>query len=178
MKKSIFALLAASSTFILTGCDSLRNTFGLDHYQADEFNVAENPPLSMPPNYTLTPPSYDANSKDKNKEQKKQKDDSSSMKAKEALLGKKSKTEDTESASAKAIVAKASADTKADPKIRETVEKEEAAESSSMDGVSEKLSKMGQKIVENAKKTSNNPAVTQAVITQTTATQVTTTQNK
>lgn len=40
----------------LSGCDSVRNTFGLDHYQADAFTVPTNPPLTLPPDYNLRPP--------------------------------------------------------------------------------------------------------------------------
>lgn len=41
---------------LLSGCDSLRSTFGLDHYQADAFSVPTNPPLTLPPDYNLRPP--------------------------------------------------------------------------------------------------------------------------
>ncbi len=51
--KGLFCVLI---TIALTGCDTMRNVLGLDHYQPDEFSVAENPPLSLPPDYQLRPP--------------------------------------------------------------------------------------------------------------------------
>lgn len=55
MKKQTFLILTLS-TFALSGCDTLRSTFGLDHYQADDFAITQNPSLSVPPDYTLVPP--------------------------------------------------------------------------------------------------------------------------
>ncbi|MBA4249120.1 MAG: hypothetical protein C0432_00145 [Candidatus Puniceispirillum sp.] len=40
----------------LSACDSVKKTFGFDHYQPDEMNVIDNPPLSLPPCYDLRPP--------------------------------------------------------------------------------------------------------------------------
>lgn len=48
--------LALTVAAITSGCDKVRNTFGLDHYQADEMNVNPNPPLTTPPNLKLSPP--------------------------------------------------------------------------------------------------------------------------
>lgn len=55
MKRSHFFLLAGVLS-LLQGCDTLRSTFGLDHYQPDAFNVPTNPPLTLPPDYNLRPP--------------------------------------------------------------------------------------------------------------------------
>jgi len=44
---------------MLSSCDSMRNTFGFDHYQADEMQVNPNPrlaALTIPPNFQLRPP--------------------------------------------------------------------------------------------------------------------------
>ncbi len=41
---------------LLTACDSVKSTLGMDHYQADEFNIKQNDPLDLPPNYKLMPP--------------------------------------------------------------------------------------------------------------------------
>ncbi len=50
-------LLLVSSLFLfLTGCDKVKETFGFDHYQPDEFNVDQSAPLSLPPDSTLRPP--------------------------------------------------------------------------------------------------------------------------
>lgn len=59
MKKQTFVILILS-TFVFSGCDTLRNTFGLDHYQADDFAVTQNPSLSVPPDYALVPPNPNA----------------------------------------------------------------------------------------------------------------------
>jgi hypothetical protein len=56
MKKSLKILALISVGVSLSGCDSVRNTLGLDHYQPDEFNVTDHPPLSMPKDYNLRPP--------------------------------------------------------------------------------------------------------------------------
>ncbi len=40
----------------LTGCDTVRDTLGLDHSGPNEFDVATSAPLSMPPDYNLRPP--------------------------------------------------------------------------------------------------------------------------
>ncbi len=52
---SLFFMLS-SLALLLSGCDTVRSTLGLDHYQADPFNVPTNPPLTLPPEYTLRPP--------------------------------------------------------------------------------------------------------------------------
>lgn len=55
--KNFYAITSLLSlSLLLSGCDSVRNTLGLDHYQADAFAVPTNPPLVLPPSYNLTPP--------------------------------------------------------------------------------------------------------------------------
>jgi hypothetical protein len=51
--KNVILMIAL---FSLTSCDKVKNSLGMDHYQADEFNVPENQPLSLPPNHDLRPP--------------------------------------------------------------------------------------------------------------------------
>lgn len=41
---------------VVGGCDSVRNTLGLDHYQPDEMQAGVNPPLTQPPHFKLRPP--------------------------------------------------------------------------------------------------------------------------
>lgn len=45
-----------SLTGLLTGCDTARQTLGLDPTPPDEFTIMKYAPLSMPPEYTLRPP--------------------------------------------------------------------------------------------------------------------------
>lgn len=40
----------------LSGCGSVRETFGMDQTGPDEFDVTTAPPLSIPPDFTLRPP--------------------------------------------------------------------------------------------------------------------------
>ncbi len=56
MHKLNVLILFGSASFILQGCDTVRSTLGLDHYQADAFSVPTNPPLTLPPDYNLKPP--------------------------------------------------------------------------------------------------------------------------
>lgn len=42
---------------LLSGCSQVRDTLGLDYSAPDEFGVHELPPLSLPPEYDVTPPS-------------------------------------------------------------------------------------------------------------------------
>lgn len=58
MTKKLIALSTLS--LFLTGCDSVKHTFGLDHYQADEYSIPTTPPLSMPPNHNLRAPEINA----------------------------------------------------------------------------------------------------------------------
>jgi hypothetical protein len=43
-------------SFVLGGCDSFRNTFGLDHYSPDEWKTSDpNPSLILPPDFAQRP---------------------------------------------------------------------------------------------------------------------------
>ena len=60
MKKYISILLLAMFT---SGCSNdLKSTLGLKKPSPDEFTVISNPPLSVPPNFTLSKPNTDAES--------------------------------------------------------------------------------------------------------------------
>jgi hypothetical protein len=136
-----------SSLLILSGCDTVRDTFGLNHSAPDEFKVSENPPLSMPRDYALRPPAegtdvpgtaalnYNA-----------------SKEAQKTLLGhapaSSADTHTTAISSEKSLLSHAQAEQKTDPNIRQIVNEEAKTDSSS--DISGKLSKMGDKIKENA----------------------------
>lgn len=55
-KKILLTVTMISAAAVLSGCDSVRHTLGLDHYQPDEFSVAVKPELKMPPDLNLAPP--------------------------------------------------------------------------------------------------------------------------
>lgn len=50
------SIILCSLALLLSGCDSVKSSLGMDHYQPDEFNIKENQSLSIPPNYKLMPP--------------------------------------------------------------------------------------------------------------------------
>ena len=54
MKLLYFFALIISLT--LNACSSLRDSAGVTRKSIDEFQVVENPPLIIPPDFTLTPP--------------------------------------------------------------------------------------------------------------------------
>lgn len=114
-KKHLFSLALITSTIVLSGCDSLRNTFGLDHYQADEFKIPSNPPLSMPPDFNLRPPIPGASNRG---------EIIHAEKAQEKVLGKKVSLPTKNSKTEKSILKNASKNTKVDPNIRSEVTKD------------------------------------------------------
>ncbi|MCX7342600.1 MAG: DUF3035 domain-containing protein [Proteobacteria bacterium] len=139
----VLGLIAFS--LLLTACDSVKDSLGMSHYQADEFNLQQNPPLSMPPNYSLMPPRV------KNAEGKSVPLNASAEKALQVVGGGES---------AGQISGESSADLKdkagaADDSIREKVDKE--AESG--DG---KLSKWKEEFIKNARSISGPENVKEA----------------
>ena len=61
MKKIFFIII--SSSILLSSCDAVRDSAGVNRKQIDEYAVIENPPLVIPPNFNLLPPDQ-INSKD------------------------------------------------------------------------------------------------------------------
>lgn len=51
------AILAAVATLALSGCTDARRALGFEKSAPDEFQVVERAPLSMPPDFSLRPPS-------------------------------------------------------------------------------------------------------------------------
>lgn len=146
-------MLITVTALVTSGCDTVKGAFGLDHYQADEFNITQNPPLSLPPCYNLEPPAkgaIDQAGDAKSKMAEKQ--------AQNLLIGKKEKADDSSSVAAKDVVkaAERAQETPVDPKIRQMVD-QEADQSKAEDTIGSKLSKIGDTIAQNAKRTSNDP---------------------
>lgn len=139
------AILIGLSLF-LTACDSVKSTLGMDHYQADEFNIKQNDPLSMPPNYKLMPP------RTKDKDGKSVPLDPSAEKAKKVVGGGESEASISE-ASQQDLKDKVGS---ADETIRETIDKESTQTGDS--ALDNKLDSWKKEFVQNAKSI-NKPSV-------------------
>lgn len=113
--KILLTMTLLTTSVMISGCDSLHSTFGLDHYQAKEFEVPTNPPLSMPPDYNLRPPVEGAPNRGEVPHIEK---------AQEKVLGKKVTLSKTGDKAEKSILTNASKGVKANPNIRSEVEKD------------------------------------------------------
>ena len=76
MKKILFIIII--SNLLLTSCNTVRESAGVNRKVIDEYAVIENPPLVIPPNFNLIPPEQI--------EEKKIEDTDSAL-AKEILFG-------------------------------------------------------------------------------------------
>lgn len=54
MKKILFIIII--SNLLLTSCNTVRESAGVNRKVIDEYAVIENPPLVIPPNFNLIPP--------------------------------------------------------------------------------------------------------------------------
>ena len=133
------ALILVGLSLLLTACDSVKSTLGMDHYQADEFNIKQNDPLSMPPNYKLMPP------RTKDKDGKSVPLNPSAEKAKKVVGGGESEASISE-VSKQDLKDKTGS---ADETIRETVDKESTQVSDS--ALDNKLDAWKKEFVQNAK---------------------------
>lgn len=147
------ATISSVAVSLLTGCDTIKSTL---NYSADEFNVADNPPLSLPPSYDLDPPAAANENKDINPSQESREE----KRAKDVLLGTNQKSDKSKSKISESVVKQAKKDDKIDANIREVVNNE-AKNSPENGSIGEKLSDLGNKIAANAKKTSNDPEASQ-----------------
>ena len=50
-----FFLAFVSLSFLLSGCDSVKKSLGLDHDPPDEFSVVTRAPISLPPDFNALP---------------------------------------------------------------------------------------------------------------------------
>lgn len=120
----VIKLVSFVTLLTLSGCDSFRNTLGLDHYQPDEFQVSEHPPLSMPPNFNLRPPSSTPAPTT-------QASNVSTQQAQQTLMGKQgtltSATAGKDNTS-QTLVNRAAAGQAVDPNIRQVVNQEAASQ--------------------------------------------------
>ena len=126
-------------TTLLSGCDKLRHTFGLDHTQGDPFIVPTNPPLSMPPNYELRPPLPGAKNPGETDPQDQ---------AHQKMLGNKRSLTQGSQATEKNLISTASKTGVPDPEIRHKV----SDESSDGESFLDKLKNIGSRAKENITK--------------------------
>lgn len=106
-------ILMVSSLFALCACgsDSVKDTLGITRKAPDEFKVVARPPLSVPPQFNLLPPSNSAESPTMLPADKK---------AQSLLLGKPIENNDKATSSESQFLKNIKAD-KADPKVRDTL---------------------------------------------------------
>lgn len=128
----------------LSSCETMRNTFGLDHYRSDEWSVPNTPPLDLPPDYNLMPPQPGADSA---------KAISPSMQAQKSI-GAPSAVK-TSSEVEKAIVQKGAGDTQTDPNIRAKIDKEAVEDVSTLS----KITNLPKKAMDNLMGTGSAAAV-------------------
>ncbi len=139
--------LAACLAF-LSGCDSFRNTFGLDHYQPDEFKVSDNPPLSIPKDYKLRPP---ANGEGNTQTTATASANGASSQAQNLLLGTTSATTGTsKGTSEQTLLSMATAQQQAAPNIRDTVNKEAAVATNVSDSLIQRIMGWKEEFAKNA----------------------------
>ena len=123
MRNFLLPVLTAAVALSTTACDQTRESLGLKRVQANEFEVMDRQPLSVPPNYSLRPPLPNAPAKT---------EVTPSEKAKEALLGDQANNE-TKSAAEKDFLKKAKAEN-VDHAVRATLEKEVPAKEEAAPG--------------------------------------------
>eukprot|EP01037_Dinobryon_pediforme_P017333 gene17333-17524_t len=123
----------------LSGCDSFRNTFGLDHYQPDEFKVSENPPLSIPKDYKLRPPAGSGNGSESSAFGVASAP--SGAQAQNLLLGSSGSpvASASKNQGEQNLLAMASSQQQAVPDIRETVNREAAVSANLSDSLIQKI---------------------------------------
>lgn len=140
MNKKLITL--STLALALSGCNSVKHTFGLDHYQADEYAVPTTPPLSMPPDHTLRAPEINAQPQGYTQTQEKAKQ----------TLGVPGKTDST--ASETELSAKLKKQGSASSDIRKTVD----AEASQDKAGSKSLSNLSKEASDNLSGKGNNTA--------------------
>ena len=121
--KKILPLIIIFS-FILSSCNVVRESAGVNRKVIDEYSVIENPPLVIPPNFNLLPP-----------EQIKSKDieDTESELAKEILFGLDNDTTQTEkSVSVLKEIVEITEANEVDENIRDTINEEFSGQKSSI----------------------------------------------
>ncbi|MBX9806145.1 MAG: DUF3035 domain-containing protein [Alphaproteobacteria bacterium] len=146
--KSTIASFLLLSPLLLSGCDSFRNTFGLDHYSPDEMSTATpSPGLIIPPGFNerplLPPPTPGAPNPHVIPE---------SVKAQQTVLGDKTiatSTAPSTSKGEKEIIEKASENQNVTPNIRSLVDEESQTDSTVSGKVIAKIKSWNKEITQN-----------------------------
>jgi hypothetical protein len=132
MNKNV--ILLGFTAALVSGCDSIKHTFGLTHNQADEYSISTTPPLSMPAGYNeLPPPELHAHPTGYTPAKKRA----------QIMLGGPASSESKETE--ENFIKKLSAGQAADENIRHTVDAEAAHEKGALD----KLTKLGKTASDN-----------------------------
>jgi hypothetical protein len=156
MNKNFFQFFSlTTAAMVLSSCETFKDTFGLNHYQADEFKVSDNPPLSVPRDYSLRAPDP-ANPEVGSSAVAKY---NSSKEAHKTLLGRAPEQEAPKTvaiSSEKSLISSAQKEQQTDPNIRKVVNDEAKVAGSPGDKLADKLSKMGEQIKSNATNTGDN----------------------
>lgn len=115
--KRLTLLTALSVVVILSGCGGVADTLGFGRNPPDEFAVVDRPPLSLPPDYTLRPPKPGA---------PRPQEINMTQRAGSVLFGQNSKAAEGDQAKSgtEAALLEAVGASKADPNIRETIDRE------------------------------------------------------
>lgn len=130
----------------LSGCDSFRNTFGLDHYTPDELRADPGPGLILPPGFNerpkLPPPTPGAPNPHIVPE---------SVKAQKAVLGDTLPTESAASTTKgeKEVIEKASENQEITPDIRQRLDEESQSDGTISGKVIAKIKSWKKEAVEN-----------------------------
>ena len=121
--KRIISIIIISNLFLLS-CNSVRDSAGVNRKVIDEYNVIENPPLVIPPDFNLLPPEQ--------MESKKIEDTDSEL-AKDILFGLEDNNNQlsTNNSLISEIIKETGAD-KIDEDIRSKINQEFAGEKSSL----------------------------------------------
>lgn len=130
----------------LSGCDSFRNTFGLDHYSPDEWRASPSPGLILPPDFAerpkLPPPAPGTPNPHVVPE---------SVKAQKTVLGDIPPAEPTASPTKgeKDVIEKASENQEVTPDIRKKLDEESQSDGTISSKVIAKIKSWKKEAVEN-----------------------------
>lgn len=143
----------ALASLLLGGCDSIRNTFGLDHYSPNEWDTAgPSPELRLPPNHNerplLPPPTPGAPNPHA---------ESHTDKVQKTVLGnvQRPQTAPSSGKSEKSVIEQASENQEITPDIRKKVDEEAQAQ----DTITEKVKAKIKEATKNLGNTSSEPSI-------------------